>query len=103
MQFHWIYPSLLIRRPKAFLTGAGYAGASVLYDLPPPPFIHVPYTVAPFQVRIRSFGSNHHGPDIPPKLVANYSHIERHGIRKHHCHKKRNWLPVSGCRFLRDD
>lgn len=35
---------------QAFLSGAGYAGASVLYDLPAPPFIQVPYTVAPFEV-----------------------------------------------------
>lgn len=35
----------------AFLAGAGYAGASITFDLPSPPFIHVPYTVAPFQVK----------------------------------------------------
>ncbi|KAF8198632.1 hypothetical protein BJ912DRAFT_31550 [Pholiota molesta] len=36
----------------SFLSGAGYAGASVLYDLPAPPFIQVPYTVAPFELPI---------------------------------------------------
>ena len=34
----------------AFLSSAGYAGASVMYNLPAPPFIRVPYTVAPFEV-----------------------------------------------------
>ncbi|KAF8962330.1 hypothetical protein BDZ97DRAFT_1122718 [Flammula alnicola] len=36
----------------SFLTGAGYAGASILYDLPAPPFISVPYTVAPFELPV---------------------------------------------------
>nr|KAF9561395.1 hypothetical protein CPC08DRAFT_635371 [Agrocybe pediades] len=35
---------------KAFLTGAGYAAASVLYDLPSPAFIKVPYTIANFEL-----------------------------------------------------
>ncbi|KDR72481.1 hypothetical protein GALMADRAFT_73674 [Galerina marginata CBS 339.88] len=34
----------------AFLTGAGYAGASVLYDLPAPAFIQIPYTIANFEL-----------------------------------------------------
>ncbi|KAF8882189.1 hypothetical protein CPB84DRAFT_224862 [Gymnopilus junonius] len=41
---------LLSELSIAFLTGAGYAGASVLYDLPAPPFIQVPYTVAAFEL-----------------------------------------------------
>ncbi|GLB39261.1 hypothetical protein LshimejAT787_0604230 [Lyophyllum shimeji] len=41
----------------AFVTAAGYASASVLYRLGDPPFIHGPYTVAPFQ--------------LPTNLVAN--------------------------------
>ncbi|THU96519.1 hypothetical protein K435DRAFT_797270 [Dendrothele bispora CBS 962.96] len=36
---------------SAFLTAAGFASASVMYtNLPPPRFISVPYTVAPFQL-----------------------------------------------------
>jgi hypothetical protein len=31
-----------------FLAGAGYAGAAVMYDLPQPAFVKVPYTVAPY-------------------------------------------------------
>lgn len=34
----------------AFLAAAGYAGASVLYGLAPPPFVRLPYTVAEFAV-----------------------------------------------------
>ncbi|PPQ90530.1 hypothetical protein CVT25_015820 [Psilocybe cyanescens] len=33
---------------SSFLAAAGYAGASVLYDLAPPPFVRLPYTVAEF-------------------------------------------------------
>ncbi|KAJ3854786.1 hypothetical protein EV368DRAFT_72682 [Lentinula lateritia] len=33
-----------------FLTAAGFASSSSLYDLPYPPFISGPYTVAPFEV-----------------------------------------------------
>ena len=39
----------------AFLAGASYAGASITFDLPSPPFIHVPYSVAPFQVKFIHF------------------------------------------------
>jgi len=35
---------------SAFMTAAGFAGASVMYDLPPPAFVRPPYTVAPFLV-----------------------------------------------------
>ncbi|KAF8156670.1 hypothetical protein B0H34DRAFT_471221 [Crassisporium funariophilum] len=34
----------------SFLTAAGFAGASVMYDLAPPAFINGPYTVAPFEL-----------------------------------------------------
>jgi len=34
----------------AFMTSAGFAGASVMYDLPPPAFVRPPYTVAPFEL-----------------------------------------------------
>ncbi|TFK41506.1 hypothetical protein BDQ12DRAFT_570247, partial [Crucibulum laeve] len=34
----------------SFLTAAGYASASVLYNLDSPPFINGPYTVAPFEL-----------------------------------------------------
>ncbi|KAF8656532.1 hypothetical protein AX16_002496 [Volvariella volvacea WC 439] len=34
----------------SFLTAAGYASAAVLYGLHDPPFIHQPYTIAPFQL-----------------------------------------------------
>ncbi|KAF9041203.1 hypothetical protein BJ165DRAFT_1529953 [Panaeolus papilionaceus] len=34
----------------SFVTAAGYAGASILYDLDPPSFVQVPYTVAQFQI-----------------------------------------------------
>ncbi|KIM42246.1 hypothetical protein M413DRAFT_70686 [Hebeloma cylindrosporum] len=33
-----------------FVTWAGYAGAFILYELPAPPFIKVPYTVAAFEL-----------------------------------------------------
>ncbi|KDR73215.1 hypothetical protein GALMADRAFT_142353 [Galerina marginata CBS 339.88] len=36
----------------SFLTGAGYAGASILYGLPSPAFIQVPYTVANFELPV---------------------------------------------------
>ncbi|KAF9476818.1 hypothetical protein BDN70DRAFT_862706 [Pholiota conissans] len=36
----------------SFLAGAGYASSSVLYNFPPPSFIQVPYTIAPFQLPI---------------------------------------------------
>jgi hypothetical protein len=39
------------RRCKAFLTAAGYASASVLYNLDDPPFIHDDYTIGQFEVR----------------------------------------------------
>jgi len=36
----------------AFLSAAGYASSSVLYNFGDPPFIHDVYAVAPFQVNI---------------------------------------------------
>lgn len=38
---------------QAFLTAAGYAAASVLYDIESPAFIRTPYTIAPFEVSFR--------------------------------------------------
>ena len=40
---------ILISYP-AFLSAAGYASSSVLYNLGDPPFLHDVYTVAPFKV-----------------------------------------------------
>jgi hypothetical protein len=36
----------------AFLSAAGFASSSILYDFGDPPFLHNVYTVAPFQVRV---------------------------------------------------
>ncbi|KAG6841001.1 hypothetical protein C0991_002781 [Blastosporella zonata] len=36
-----------------FVTAAGFASASVLYNLPDPAFIHDQYTIAPFEVSFK--------------------------------------------------
>jgi hypothetical protein len=40
-----------------FVTAAGFASASVLYNIPDAPFTHDQYTIAPFQVRLPTYRS----------------------------------------------
>ncbi|KAG5220189.1 Non-specific serine/threonine protein [Salix suchowensis] len=41
----------------AFVTAAGFAAASILYNLPEPPFVHGAYTIAPFEIPRNSIGN----------------------------------------------
>ncbi|KDQ22240.1 hypothetical protein PLEOSDRAFT_1086950 [Pleurotus ostreatus PC15] len=40
-----------------FVTAAGFAAASILYNLPEPPFVHGAYTIAPFEIPRNSIGN----------------------------------------------